>query len=101
MQNYFDDNALPIQIIGVNQTGFEVGNSTITEGRDIPWLQDLESIDMWNSWEVEYRDIHILDQDHQLRYVYNLSKNNLGDSDKNFELRCILEGLVIEHAKEQ
>jgi hypothetical protein len=100
MQTHFDDNNLPIQIIGVNQTGFEVGNSSFTEGRDIPWLQDIESIDVWTAWDVEYRDVYILDQDHQLRYIYNLSSNNLGDNDKYIEFRCILEGLITESVKE-
>ncbi len=69
---------LDIQILGVNGIGLEVANPVVTNGRDIPWLQDVNGVDVWSSWNVTYRDVIILDQYNQVYAVYNLSTNSLG-----------------------
>jgi hypothetical protein len=69
--------ALDIQILGVNGVGFEVANSVITDGRDLPWLQDVAAQDVWTSWNVTYRDVIILDPYNQVYAVYNLTSNSL------------------------
>ena len=34
---------LDIQILGVNRMDWEWGNAAMTDGRDLPWLQDVDS----------------------------------------------------------
>ena len=69
--------SLDIQILGVNGIGLEVANPVVTNGRDIPWLQDVTGVDVWNSWSVTYRDVIILDTYNQVYAVYNLTTNSL------------------------
>lgn len=64
---------LQIQILGINQAGYSSGNSTISNGRDIPWLQDTVEENVWYTWEHAYRDVIIVDEDNQRVGVYNLS----------------------------
>ena len=75
--------SLDIQIIGMNERGLDIGNESITEGRDLPWLQDVDSdgdgrSDVWlNSWDVEYRDVLIVDRDSTAIEAYNLTRHDL------------------------
>ncbi len=68
---------LDIQILGINGIGLEVANPVVTNGRDIPWLQDVAGVDVWSSWNVAYRDVVILDGYNQVFAVYNLTSNSL------------------------
>jgi hypothetical protein len=34
-------------------------------------------VDVWHSWDVEYRDVIVLDRDNQLAGVYNLTNHDL------------------------
>lgn len=84
---------LKISILGVNETVAEVGNSTVTAGRDLPWLQDVDGnanglSDVWHDlWDVTYRDVVILNGDGEQVDVYNLTVNNLADTDSFGELK--------------
>lgn len=74
--------ALGIKIIGCNRDGEESGNTSITAGRDIPWLQDLDSdgdgaSDVWTSWEVTLRDVIILNAENIRIETFNLTENPL------------------------
>ena len=69
--------AVPVKIIGVNEAGYEAGNPSITFGRDIPWLQDLVSVDAWGLWDVEYRDVIIVDPNNEYVDTFNLTVHNL------------------------
>ena len=84
----------PIQIIGVNGIGYENGNERVTEGRDIPWLQDIEDIDAWTQWGVQYRDVYVLDQNGNLRFIYNLTVHNVGEPDNLELLQEAMIGLI-------
>ena len=105
---------LDIEIVGINEAGFESGNGTITSEvdtadvgadgvdgtaddvtaiRDIPWLQDVDadsdgSSDLWEeSWPVTYRDVIILDAANVQVGVYNLTNNSLADAGNYDALR--------------
>ena len=81
-----------VAIIGINEAGYESGNDAFTDGRDLPWLQDTTSVDMWNTWGVVYRDVFILDAEGTLLDVYNLSTHDLSvDYDE-------LKGLLSDYA---
>lgn len=49
-------------------------------------------MDAWTAWGVEYRDVVVLDADHVVVDVYNLTDNDLGDPDRLAELRALLTG---------
>jgi hypothetical protein len=76
--------SLGIQILGVNGIGLEAANPNITDGRNLPWLQDVVTEDVWSSWNVTYRDVFVLDPYNQVYAVYNLTSNNLS-ADANYD----------------
>lgn len=79
-QNYPD---LDIHILGINEWGQEVGNADATNGKQIPWLQDVDGnqddeSDVWmNSWPVNFRDVAIVDATNVMVDQYNLSTYDL------------------------
>ena len=79
MQVDLDTNfpTLEIEILGVNEIGLEGGNSTICNGRDLPWLQDVVDENVWGSWAPTYRDVVVLDGDNVIFGVYNLTGTSL------------------------
>ena len=92
---------LAISIRGVNEFGEESGNSLMTADRDLPWLQDIDddgngSSDTWDSWSVTFRDVIITDSNNVQVAVYNLTSNDLANSD-NF---ATLKQLLIDAASE-
>ena len=92
---------LAIQILGVNEAGFESGNQQIIdEGRTLPWLQDVDldtddNSDNWTAWGVSYRDVIILDGTNWPVGVFNVTDNNLQESE-NYEA---LKQLLLETAQ--
>ena len=94
LQETLDADGYAVQILGVNGIGYENGNERVTEDRDIPWLQDIEEVDAWNQWDVRYRDVYILDQRGSLRFIYNLTINDLGNPDNLDLLKNALTGLI-------
>ncbi len=68
------------RILGVNEVGFEAGNDDMCDGRDLPWLQDVEGVDVWGAlWDVTYRDVIVLDDSNVVYGVYNVTDHNLSD----------------------
>lgn len=80
-----------LRIVGINGKGLEAGNASICEGRDLPWLQDVPEQDVWISWEVEYRDVIILDGQNRRVAVFNLTDHDLGDPENYASLLRILK----------
>lgn len=80
----------PIRILGINAAGLESGNPTICAGRTLPWLQDISSVNVWNSWGVTFRDVVILDAQNKRIGVYNLTDHNLKTPANYAELRAML-----------
>jgi hypothetical protein len=105
MQQLFDAHypSLDIEIVGINEVGRDANNAGVCQGRDIPWLQDVDVIprngvsDVWyDSWHVTYRDVIIVDEDNNEVATYNLTTFDLGDSE-NFET---LRDMFVEEAVE-
>jgi hypothetical protein len=97
LQNDLETNYpnLDIQLLGVNGYGHESGVGVASEGRDIPLLQDVDEdgdslSDNWELWDVEWRDVVILDAENQPFAVYNLLDNDLADPDSYEELKNLL-----------
>lgn len=68
---------LGIKLLGVNGAGFETGVPQMVAGRFIPLLQDTAEVDAWTAWQVEYRDVIILDRDNVPVGVFNLTDHDL------------------------
>ena len=68
-------------------------NASITENRDIPWLQDEADIDFWSSWSVSYRDVYIVHSDSTFYRKYNLSSFDLNINENKEELKTLLRNL--------
>ncbi len=77
-------------MLGINGVGYESGNATITEGRDLPWLQDTPETEVWALWSIAYRDVVVLDEEGVVVAVYNLTNHDLADSDNYDALRSLL-----------
>ena len=87
MQNDLDAGfpQLDIQILGVNGSDAEAGNTLIAQGRDIPWLHDVADdsyqSDVWTNWNITWRDVVILDAGNVEVGRINLTIHNLSDQD--------------------
>ena len=86
---------LNISILGVNEDGYDSGNSLVTDGRDLPWLQDIDDntdnvSDTWESWDVTFRDVIITGPDNEVVAVYNLTNNDLANTDNFSTLKNLL-----------
>lgn len=87
---------LDIDIVGINEIGHDSANSLMTADRSLPWLQDVDangnqSSDVWSDlWNVTYRDVVILDGSNSVVETYNLTENNLADSEDYASLRTKL-----------
>ena len=86
MQQLADDLAdevtgYQIEILGINwNVGDPTSNEAMTEGRDLPWLQDVPEENVRLSWAPTYRDVVILDARNEQVGVFNLTSNSLGDA---------------------
>lgn len=87
---------LHVQLMGINEPNQDPGNATTTNGRDIPWLQDVDAnsngradaaMDLWN---MSFRDVVILDGANQKVGTYNLNQHNLTNSDNYNTLKQML-----------
>lgn len=99
LQDDLDANqaGLGIQIVGVNIAGQDASNAQMTEGRDLPWLQDVDAntdgeSDAWIAWEAQLRDVIILDASNQKVSTYNLTLNDLAEADNYNHLKDLLVG---------
>ena len=80
----------------MNQIGHESGNPSVTTGRTIPWLQDVDAnsdnvSDNWlTSWPYTYRDIVLVNATGNYVGRYNLTINDLGVAENYATLRQIV-----------
>ena len=51
-----------IRILGVNEAGYESGNSRLAAAASIPALQDTFSENVTDAWAVTYRDVVLVDE---------------------------------------
>ncbi len=64
-------------LLSVNEAGLEGGNEGFVVGKTTPLLQDTTSTNAWALWQVEYRDVVVLDTEGRRRGVQNLTTNDL------------------------
>ncbi|MFT4623036.1 MAG: hypothetical protein ACI8PZ_001692 [Myxococcota bacterium] len=77
MQQQLASEGITIDIVGVNAVGKESDNGVITEGRDLPWLQDTPDEGVWDAWFAEWRDVIVLNSDNELSWRDNLTDNDI------------------------
>ena len=78
-----------IDILGVNDVGFESGNEAMCDGRDLPWLQNTADADVWTLWGVVYRDVWVLDAENVPVGVFNVTSSSLADAANYDALRAL------------
>lgn len=96
--------ALNIQLIGVNKVGKEAGNEVASEGRDIPLLQDVDAdsdgdSDVWSLWNVQWRDVVIMDTHNTNVGTYNLTTYGLAEPENYASLREMLVDAAMQSQK--
>ena len=79
---------------GVNEFGYESGNASITDGRDIAWLQDTASEQAWREWNVVYRDVIVLDGEGVVAGLINVTDNSLEDPAHEATLRGYIDAAL-------
>ena len=92
--NYPD---LGVEIVGINLAGRDSGNTSITAGVDLPWLQDEDSdadgnSDVWNDWGAQLRDVMIVDDQNRLVETINLTLNDLAETSNYDSLKAKIVG---------
>ena len=93
---------LQIEILGMNNFAETFGNESATDGRDIPWLQDVDAdgdnrSDHWlGSWPFVYRDVVIVDANNIAVDTFNLTLHSLEEPDSYNTLRQMLIDVATE-----
>ena len=81
--------SLAINILAVNEVGYESGISAISAVGDLPVLQDDTSATIWSSWSASWRDVVVLDGNNAEVYRFNLSTYNLGNTRDYDHLKAV------------
>jgi hypothetical protein len=81
-----------VVLLGVNGPMLEDTNAEMTAGRTLPWLQDVNAVDAWTQWVVEYRDVVIVDGAGVKRGVFNLTVHDLALAESQAALEALLLG---------
>ena len=83
-----------IQILGVNRVGSESGNTTISTGRILPWLQDTAAAQVWYAWHADTDEIFILDTENRSYATFSVGAYPL-DTPANYDA---LKSLLLQAA---
>lgn len=79
-----------VDVLGVNAAGEESGNALMVAGRTLPLLQDEAGVDAWGLWQVEWRDVFVLDAENRPYAVVNLTTHDLADPDEYASLKATI-----------
>lgn len=86
---------LRIQLVGINAKGQEAANEATTEGRELPWLQDVDANqdglgDAAALWSPSYRHVYVLDQDNVQVAAFDVDAKDLNQAENYAALRALL-----------
>ncbi len=81
---------IPLQIIHVNQAGYNDGLPDLAAITDLPILQDDVITDVWVNWGAEWRDVYVLGPRNEIVAIYNLSEQSLANPDHYAELKALM-----------
>lgn len=79
-----------VQFVGINEAGHEAGNPLITNGRNLPWLQDTIDEQVWKNWGITFRDVVVLDAENRPIAVHNVTTYPLSVTENYAALKQIL-----------
>ena len=82
------------RLMGINLIGAESGNEATCDGRSIPWLQDTPEQQVWQEWEVVYRDVILLDAENKRVGVFNLTEHSLAEPANYDSLKSLLREIA-------
>ncbi len=78
---------MEVQILGINDIGFDSGNDLMCATGDLPWMQATVDDDIWAEWDAGFRDVIILDENNVEVDRFNVTANPLDDPDNYIALR--------------
>jgi hypothetical protein len=81
-----------VVLLSVNEAGLEAGNAGFVMGKTTPLLQDTPTTNAWALWQVEYRDVVVLDAEGRRRGVQNLTVSDLSATANFAALKQLLLG---------
>ena len=84
----------PVQILAVNEAGYESSLNKLTALGDLPVLKDEATNAVWDSWDVTYRDVVILDGKNECYAVFNLTGNSIEDPANYAAIKALFEGAL-------
>jgi hypothetical protein len=92
MQNELaiEEPGLSIQLLAINESGYDSGLDTMSGLGDLPLLQDTDEETVWDDWDVTFRDVVILNSDNEQVGVFNLTTHSLAVSENYEELKSLL-----------
>ena len=70
-----------IAILGVNGIEGAAATDTMIAARTLTLLKATASDNVWQLWQVAYRDVVVVGPSNERLFTFNLSANNLSDSD--------------------
>lgn len=79
---------VPITILGINMRGRESGNTTITDGVDMPWLQDTGQVNIFSQWPPDaIRELKIVGRDGVEVATFDLNTDDPRDEEPYANIR--------------
>ena len=72
-----DNPSTKIRLMSCNAAGTEPGLVELCDGGDLPVVQDTYVDHVWDDWQVQWRDVAILDEDNVQVATYNLTTYDL------------------------
>lgn len=79
-----------VQLLAINEAGYESSTDLMAGLGDIPLLQDVAEDAVWSSWNATYRDVVIVNGEGMRVSVYNLTSYDLGQEANYAELKARL-----------
>ncbi len=86
--------AKEVHFLGVNDKDQSAGNYLIPLIAHLPWLQDDATQHVWQSWNANWRDIMILDQNNTPVARFNVTTYNLTNPANFDSLKTLLESFA-------
>lgn len=78
----------------MNEAGYESSLNQLTAAGDLPVLKDEANNAVWDSWDVTYRDVVILDGKNECYAVFNLTGNSIENPGNYADLKALFEGAL-------
>ena len=89
--------AADVHILGLNEAGYEAGNSLLSGAGSLPALQDTQEANVKGAWAATYRDVILVDGNGRFVEAYNLTQYSLGVASNYATLKAKIEALLNEN----